>query len=69
MGGAKTPKPAAVPPEPETVKYTESEVARARTDAKAAAARRYGISGTNVTRGALASEAVETKKQKLGGGA
>lgn len=67
MGGAKTPKAAATPPEPETVKYTESEVARARSDAKAAAARRYGISGTNVTKGALASEPVETKKQKLGG--
>ena len=56
-----------LPPEPETVKRTESEVAQARNSAKAAASRRYGVSGTNVTGGSLANTAPETKKQKLGG--
>ena len=56
-----------VPPEPATVKSTEAEVVKARNNAKTAAAKRYGISGTNVTRGALADEEVETKKKTLGG--
>ena len=55
------------PPEPETVKRVEAEVVQARSNAKNAAARKYGISGTNVTKGALADESVETKKKKLGG--
>lgn len=64
-----TPEPTTtyIPPEPETVKRTESEVSRAREAAKAAASRRYGVSGTNVTGGSLANTAPETKKQKLGG--
>ena len=64
-----TPEPTVtrLPPEPETVKRTENEVAQARNNAKAAASRRYGISGTNVTGGSLANTAPETKKQKLGG--
>ena len=56
-----------IPPEPETVKRTEAEVTQARNNAKAAASRRYGVSGTNVTGGQLAASAPETKKQKLGG--
>lgn len=56
-----------LPPEPETVKRTENEVAQARSNAKAAASRRYGVSGTNVTGGSLAGVPAETKKQKLGG--
>ena len=56
-----------VPPEPATVKYTEAEVVKARNNAKEAAAKKYGISGTNVTQGALADEEVETKKKTLGG--
>ena len=67
MGAAKTPEATPVPPEPETVKYTEAEVAKARTRAKEAAGMRYGIAGTNVTRGALASEPIDTKKKTLGG--
>lgn len=62
-GVSKTP----TPPEPEVVKRTEAEVVKARNDAKAAATKKYGIAGTNVTKGALASEAVETKKKTLGG--
>ena len=55
------------PPEPETVKRVESEVVQARNNAKNAASKKYGISGTNVTKGALADEIAETKKKKLGG--
>jgi hypothetical protein len=62
-GASKTP----TPPEPEVVKRTEAEIVKARSDAKAAATKKYGIAGTNVTKGGLASEAVETKKKTLGG--
>ena len=55
------------PPEPEVVKRTEAEVIQARNNAKDAAAKKYGIAGTNVTQGALASEGVETKRKTLGG--
>lgn len=67
MCSAKTPKSTPTPPQPETVKRVEAEVAQARNNAKNAAARRYGVSGTNVTGGVLADEAAETKKTKLGG--
>ena len=49
------------------MKRTEAEVVKARSDARDAATKKYGISGTNVTKGALASEPVETKKKTLGG--
>lgn len=67
MCKAKTPTPTPTPPQPETVKRVEAEITQARNNAKSAAARRYGVSGTNVTGGALAGEAAETKKSKLGG--
>lgn len=69
LGGSSStaPEPTPTPPEPELVKRTEAEVVAARNNAKFAAAQKYGISGTNVTKGALASEAVETKKKTLGG--
>jgi hypothetical protein len=56
-----------VPPEPEAVKRVESDVARVRGNAKNAAAQKYGLSGTNQTKGALAYSGVEDKKKKLGG--
>lgn len=58
---------AKTPPEPETVKYTEAEVAKSRSEAKAATARRYGIAGTNVTQGKLGGVLPDTKQAKLGG--
>lgn len=64
-GGTPTQQP--TPPQPETVKRVSSEVTKVRTDAKAAAARKYGISGTNVTGGKLSDASAETKKNKLGG--
>lgn len=63
---SKPPAATPTPPPPETVKRVESEVTRARDDAKKTAARRYGVSGTNITGGALNNPA-ETKKNKLGG--
>lgn len=68
MGSSpKVPKAKPTPPTPEAVRRAESDVAAVRSNAKAEAAGKYGISGTNVTRGALASEPVETKKKTLGG--
>lgn len=69
MGGTtvKAATPPATPPEPEVLKQTEAEVTRARGNAKDAARKQYGIIGTNVTKGALADEAVEAKKKTLGG--
>ncbi len=65
--GASTPKATPTPPEPETVKRTASEVERARSGAKNAAAGKYGVSGTNVTKGTVTAETAETKKKTLGG--
>ena len=55
------------PPVPEPVKRAESEGTRVRDNAKNAAAKRFGVAGTNVTKGALASQIADTKKNKLGG--
>jgi cell division septation protein DedD len=62
-----TPKKTPTPPEPEVVKRTEAEIAKARSDARNAAAKKYGVHGTNVTKGALASETAQTKRKTLGG--
>jgi hypothetical protein len=67
MGSSPSVKAAPTPPEPEVVKRTEAEVVKARNDAKAEATRKYGIFGTNVTKGALAAETADTKKKTLGG--
>ena len=63
----KVPKAEPTPPAPETVKRVESEVTKARNDAKNAATKRFGISGTNVTGGALSVEDAAVKKKTLGG--
>ena len=62
-----TPETTPLPPDPEAVKRVESDVARVRGNAKNAAAQKYGLGGTNVTKGALADSTVESKKKKLGG--
>ena len=67
MGSLGGSAKATTPPEPEVVKRTEAEVTKARSDAKNAAAKKYGVHGTDVTKGALASENVETKRKTLGG--
>ena len=67
MGATPTPKTQPTPPAPEVVKRTASEVAQARNGAKSAAAKKYGVSGTNVTRGTVTAETAETKKKTLGG--
>lgn len=68
MGSSpKVGKPAPIPPEPEPVKYTDAEAARSRANAKSASARRYGVSGTNVTKGTLGDDNASTKKRTLGG--
>lgn len=67
MGGAPEVKKTPTPPEPEIVKRTEAEVAKARNDARVAATKKYGISGTNVTQGSLENVTPNTKKKKLGG--
>ena len=67
MGGFSTPKKTPTPPEPETVKRIDSEVTQARNNAKTAAAKRYGVMGTNVTKGAAVAADDNTKKKTLGG--
>lgn len=67
MGSAPSVKSTETPPEPEVVKRTEAEVVRARSTAKEAAIKKYGVHGTNVTKGALADESVQTKRKTLGG--
>ena len=63
----KTPKVPKLPPEPEPVKYAEGDAAATRASARAAAARRYGALGTDVTKGTLSGQVAPTKKRKLGG--
>lgn len=67
MGSTPSAKTTPTPPEPEVVKRTEAQVAKARDDARNAAAKKYGVHGTNVTKGALAGETAETKRKTLGG--
>ena len=67
MGGLKTAEKAAVPPEPEIVKQTEADVVRARSNAAESARKRYGIHGTDVTKGILADEQTGAKRKTLGG--
>lgn len=68
MGASpSTPKASPTPPEPAILKRTEAEVVQARNVAKNAATKKYGIAGTNVTKGALSDSSGETKKNKLGG--
>jgi len=67
MGSMPKTKTTPTPPEPEAVKRVEADVARVRNNAKSVAAQKYGMSGTNVTKGALADSTVEDKKKKLGG--
>lgn len=68
MGSSpKVPKTPPPPPEPEPVKYTEAEMAKSRRDAKSAAARRYGVGGTNITKNQLGGTDAPTKRKTLGG--
>lgn len=67
MSSGASSRPAPTPPTPETVKRVEADVVQARNNAKNAAASQYGISRTNVTKGALSGEIAETKKKTLGG--
>lgn len=68
MGSSpKVPKTKPTPPSPEVVRRAESDVATVRNNAKAEAAGKYGISGTNVTQGVLEDTSAEVKKKKLGG--
>lgn len=67
MGSASTPKQKPTPPTPEVVRRVDSEVAAVRKDAKAKASAKYGVSGTNVTKGVLTDENIESKKKTLGG--
>lgn len=65
--GGATPTQQKTPPQPEAVKRVASEVTQVRNDAKTAAAKKYGISGTNITGGKLSDAPADTKKTKLGG--
>ena len=68
MGGSPSkPSVPETPPEPEVVKRTEAEVVKARSSAKQAAQKRYGIHGTDITKGTLADEDTGAKKKTLGG--
>lgn len=67
MCAAATPAQQKTPPQPATVKRVSSEVAQVRSDAKNAAAKKYGVSGTNITGGKLSDGTPDTKKVKLGG--
>jgi len=66
MGAPSTPKVAPLPPAPELKKLTDVDRRKARDATKAAAIAKFGLPGTDVTKGSLTSEA-NLKKTKLGG--
>ncbi len=57
---------ATVPATPEPVKYTDDDVAKTRESARTAAIRRFGVIGTDKTKGALSGASAETKQRTLG---
>lgn len=67
MGSMPKSKTIPSPPQPETVKYTDAEAKQVRDSAKAVAAGKFGVSGTNLTRNMLTSASVEAKRKRLGG--
>lgn len=68
MGSPSIPKssPTPAPAAPEPVKYTESDAVKARETARNEAIRRYGVIGTDKTRGSLSGVEAETKQKTLG---
>ena len=68
MCTASKPRVAETPASPEPVKTTEEEQVKARETARNAAIRRYGIRGTDVTRGAagLDDDSTSLKRTTLG---
>lgn len=67
MGGPKEPKVPKTPLLPEIKKRTEADARQNRENIKREAISRYGLAGTNVTKGMLADSESTTKKSKLGG--
>ena len=68
MCTASKPSVAETPASPEPVKVTEEEQAKARATARNAAIRRYGVGGTDVTKGAasLDDDSTALKRTTLG---
>ena len=66
MGSPSIPKAAKAPEAPEPVKQVEADAVKARETARTEAIRRFGVIGTDKTRGALAGIAAETKTRTLG---
>ena len=55
-----------IPESPEPVKQTEEDVVRARNTARNEAIRRFGVIGTDKTKGALANVQADLKQKTLG---
>jgi len=67
MGGPKTPDVAPLPPAPELKKLTDVDRRKARDATRQAAISKFGLPGTDVTKGALSGDSGTVKKTKLGG--
>ena len=67
MGGPKTPSIPDPPPLPEIKKRTDVDARKAREDTRKAAISRFGLAGTDVTKGALSDSSANVKKKTLGG--
>jgi len=66
---ANTPKAGALPATPEIKKVTDADARKARDATRKAAISKFGLTGTDVTKGSLASDGTTIqKKSKLGGG-
>ena len=66
MGTPRTPDVAPLPPAPEIKKLKDVDRRKGREAMRKAAISRFGLPGTDVTKGALSSGA-NVKKTKLGG--
>lgn len=68
MGSSPSaPSVAAPPPTPEIKKRTSVDRQQEREITRKAAIARYGLPGTDVTKGAMKTEDASTKKKVLGG--
>lgn len=66
MGAPSMPSTESVPT-PAPVQRVDADVVKARNTAKNDAAKKYGLAGTDVTKGALSESTASTSQKKLGG--
>lgn len=67
MGSPSAPKASPLPPTPEIKKRTDEDARKQRDTVRNAAIQKFGLLGTDVTKGALTETEASVKKKTLGG--